>query len=127
MLDGAREQPYGHLRGDIVVSSATHQSNPASGSAPASVATLLGDTIDTTPKDQDLPHVLGHVTKWVQEVINCINKKHDIGHLTHEQLMTHIIRCQECSIIMSEFASARAENPKANKSRIMAKARNDYK
>ena len=49
------------------------------------------------------------------------NKKHNIGQLTREQLVTHPIRLLESSNIVTEFAGARAEKPKANKQRIAAK------
>jgi hypothetical protein len=50
-----------------------------------------------------------------------VNKKHEIGQLTQEQLLAHLIRLQESSSIVTEFAAARAEKPKADKQRITAK------
>jgi len=73
------------------------------------------------PEDEDLPHVLGHVTERVQEAIDYVNKKHEIVQLTQEQLMAHLIRLQENSSIVTEFAVARAEKLKADKRRITPK------
>jgi hypothetical protein len=50
-----------------------------------------------------------------------VNKKHEIGQLTQEQLLAHLIRLQESSNFVSEFAAARAEKPKGDKQRITAK------
>ncbi len=89
--------------------------------APMAFAPQAGAAPDPTHEDEDLPPVLGHVTDRVQEAIDYVNTKHEIGQLTLEQLLAHLIKLQESSIVVTEIAAARAENPKANKQRIAAK------
>jgi hypothetical protein len=103
-----------------MVSSIFPNANPASdsatpihGSAPLTFATL-----DPSPKD--VP-ILGHATERVDEAMDYVRKKPDIGQLTHEQLMAHLIKLQKSSDIVNEFAATRYEKPKADKQRITSK------
>jgi hypothetical protein len=50
-----------------------------------------------------------------------IHKKPEIGQLTQEQLIAHVIRLQDSSDIVDEFAATRSEKPRADKQRITAK------
>ncbi len=61
------------------------------------------------------------MTERVQEALDYVNTKHEIGQLTHEQLLAHLIRLQESYDNITEFAAARAEKPNTNKQRITAK------
>ena len=88
---------------------------------PAGIAPPACVAPDPTPEDEDLPPVLGHVTERVQEVMDYVNEKHEIGHFTQEQLMVHLIRLQENSNIVTEFAATKVEKAKADKQRITAK------
>ena len=49
---------------------------PPSKAAPPASAPPAGVAPDPTPKDEDLPLVLGHVTEQVQEAMDYVNKKH---------------------------------------------------
>ena len=59
---------------------------PPASAPPACVAP------DPTPENEDIPLVLGHVTERVQETMDYVNKKHEVGQLTQEQLLAHLIR-----------------------------------
>ena len=99
-----------------------HPSNQANQAVdPPEVAPPAGVAPDPTHKDEDLPPLLGHVTARVQEEMDCVNKKHEIGQLTHEQLLAHLIKLKKSSNIVTEFASSKVEKPKAGKQRITAK------
>ncbi len=74
-------------------SSATMQvAPPADVALPAGLAPPAAVAPDPTPEDEDLPLVLGHVTERVQEAMDYVNKKHEIGQLTQEQLMAYLMR-----------------------------------
>ena len=111
--------------GHSVVPSITPNANPASdsatpahGSAPLTAPAPAAAALDPSP--EDVP-VLGHVTERVQEAMDYIHKKPEIGQLTQEQLIAHVIRLQDSSDIVDEFAATRSEKPRADKQRITAK------
>ncbi len=109
-----------------MVSSITPDPNPASdyatpihGSTPLTTLAPVVAALD--PLLEDIL-VLGHVTERVQEAaMNYIRKKPKTGQLTREQLMAHMIRIQESSDIVDEFAATRYEKLIADKQRITAK------
>ena len=55
------------------------------------------------------------MTEQVQEAMDYIKRKHEVGHLTQAKLMVHLIKLQECSDIVTELASVKLKKPKANK------------
>ncbi len=89
-------------RGDLLrestgfskVSSTTpsNQANPAAdppavapqAAVPPASAPPAGGAPNHTLEDEDLSHVLGHVTERVQEAVDYINMKQEIGQLTQE-------------------------------------------
>jgi hypothetical protein len=76
---------------------------------------------DPTHEDEDPPLVIGHVTGRVQEAMDYVNMRHEIGQLTYVQMLAHLIRLQKSSDIFIEFATVIAEKPKAHQQRITAK------
>ena len=104
--------------GHIVVPSITPNANSASdsaapvhGSAPLTAPAPAAAALDPSPEDV---HVIGHVTERVQEAMDYIHKKPQIGQLTQEQLIAHVIRLQDSSDIVDEFAATRSEKPRAD-------------
>ncbi len=101
--------------------SATPQAAPpVDATSPAGAAPPAGVAPDPLPEDEDLPLVLGHITERVQEAIDYIRKKIDIGQLTQGEIMAHLIRLQESSDIVADFAATKAEKSKADKQCITA-------
>ena len=50
-----------------------------------------------------------------------IKRKNEIGQLTQDRIMAHLIMLQDSSDIVADFAATKAEKPKAGKQRISAK------
>ena len=80
----------------------SNQANPGSSSAPPPSTTPAAPpplaahpdvaAPNPTPKDDDAPPLLGHITERVQEAMDYVKKKIDIGQLNQMQLMAHLIR-----------------------------------
>ena len=89
---------------------------PVGATPPASAAPPAGDAPDPLPEDEDLPPVLGYITERVQEAIDYIRKMIDIGQLTQVEIMAQLIRLQESSDIVADFAATKAEIPRQTSS-----------
>ena len=100
---------------------ATPAAPPPEAAPPTSAAPPVAAALDPTLEDVDAPLVLGLMTERVQEAVDYIKRKHAIVELTQVHIMTHLIRLQECSDIVAEFATTKAEKPKADKQRITAR------
>jgi hypothetical protein len=61
------------------------------------------------------------MTERVQEAVDYIKRNPAIGEFSQIQIMAHLIRLQECSDIVAEFATTKAEKPKADQQRITAR------
>jgi hypothetical protein len=75
-------------------SSSSPPTSPTPAAFPPLAAPLAAATPDPTPTDYDAPRVLGHMTERVQEAVEYITRKHEIGELTQTHVMAHLIRLQ---------------------------------
>ena len=126
MLYGARKHHYGHLRGTAwcPLSPPTQIPHPTLlllSMAPRLSQLQLRQPLLSILRPKMFLYLVIHVTERVQEAMDYIHKKPQIGQLTQEQLIAHLIRLQDSSDIVDEFAATRSEKPKADKQRITAK------